>query len=603
LVAVAGALSTMAVSVLLLHMAIVAIVSPLKQLASEQKLPRERVFLTTHLGYYLACFLISGLFGGIAALFETTWAQSGVILEDGRCSTQGILLQLGEIGTATFSVIIAFHTMNNIVLQKRLPTSAVIFVIILGWAFTISLSVIGPATNTNFYDIEGLWCWISKSHPAFQVFFNIVPLLLSIILMLTLYGATYFKLRLEATDDDVPISLSRSVSMSSDDYRKFLRPIARKLFFYPLVYTALILPMTIVRLAILFAIDVPNIAIIIAAISDGLIGFANTVVYVTTRNVGPSIDWEGVRSSAKELIAELPKHMLREPSTVERLTESVGSVYAISEPKLVTTTNSAEVTVTRSASPAIPPARVRVQTKDGILPTFRGDATTSRITSTVVSVSEYSPSSEPEVELPHVHKTSAVDSVNRWRERQAEYGASPRSANTQLPVSPRMTPIGHVRSSHSFSSAGSFDGAPTPRLVTPSNDGASVISYQPSNDAFRPHMPVARSNRNEWDIHSQSSLISHIRNLSGSAASISTISSSSGVSAPSSSNPRIQPGVAKGANLPFALYPGPDVPSRAPSALRGEIGEMPLEMAEASFTPSTTRWKTAKYGPSSTTRI
>jgi len=61
-------------------MAFVAIISPLKQLSSSQKLPRERVFLATHLGYYLTCLLISGLFLGIAAFLEIVWAQTGIII-------------------------------------------------------------------------------------------------------------------------------------------------------------------------------------------------------------------------------------------------------------------------------------------------------------------------------------------------------------------------------------------------------------------------------------------------------------------------------------------------------------------------------------------
>jgi hypothetical protein len=81
LVAGAGALSTLSVSALLSHLAFVAIRSPLKQLSSPQKLPRERIFLNTHLGYYLTCLLISGLFLGIATFLEIIWAQEGLILQ------------------------------------------------------------------------------------------------------------------------------------------------------------------------------------------------------------------------------------------------------------------------------------------------------------------------------------------------------------------------------------------------------------------------------------------------------------------------------------------------------------------------------------------
>jgi hypothetical protein len=328
-------------------------------------------------------------------------------------------------------------------------------------------------------------------------------------------------------------------------------------------------------------------------------GFANTVVYVTTRNVGPSINWEDVRSSAKELITELPRHMLRESHSMERSSEKVGSVYSISGPKLVTTTNSAEVSVTRTASPAIPSTKgVRVQTKEGIFPTYRAPITVVEAS----EPSEYSPSSEPEVEPSYGHKSGAIDSVNRWRQRQAEFGTPPHTPNMQLPVSPQMTPLGHLRGSSSLSSEWSFGRAPTPmipRHVTPSNDGASVMSYQPSiggtvPETLKPRNPVARSNHsNEWDINSQSSLISHIRKLS---VATTTASSSSG-SVASASNSRIEPAT-KGANLPFALYPGSNAP---PGSKLGPRGEVPPEMLEASFSPpSTAGWNTAA---STTTRI
>jgi len=610
LVAVAGGLSTLAVSALLLHMASVAILSPLKRLTSAQKLPRERVFLTTHLGYYLACLLISGLFGGVASFLEITWAQSGAILQDGRCNTQGIFLQLGDIGTATFSFVIAFHTMNNLVLQKKLPTFAVLGVILLGWAFTMSLAIIGPATTTNFYDIEGLWCWISISHPGFQIFMNIIPVLLVAVLLVFMYGATYIKLRLDASDDDYAISLTGStVNMSGDDYRRFLRPIAKKLFFYPIVYTTLVLPMAIIRLALLLDAPVPSSAIIFAAICDASMGFANTVVYVTTRNVGPSITWEGIRSVGANLILRSPgpehKSILRNQASIsERLNEKVGSVYSIGEPKLVQTTNSAEVRVGFANSIQKP---VMVKYVEEAPPSFR--ALPATLAPSVLSPSEFSPTTvegediEANTTTP---KSVATDSVSRWRQRQQAYGparttASPRP---QLPTSPQSAAMRHLRGTRSLTSLNSFERIPTPLIrrptpgPAPSEDGSAIIeSYFEVPDALRPRVPLgARSNQtNEWSFTSQASLISHIRALSDPSAGPSIARTAS-----AASNPIVPPGMG-GANLPFALYPGGvDSASRSPLGLQGIPRRMTPEMAEATFTPSTAGWKTPK---SSNTRI
>jgi len=451
--------------------------------------------------------------------------------------------------------------------------------------------------------------------------------------LLFMYGATYIKLRFDASDDEEFISLTGpTVRMSTDKYRQYLRPVAKKLFFYPVVYTTLVLPMTIVRLAILSGAPVPSSAIIFAAICDASVGFANTVVYVTTRNVGPSVNWEGLRAASANLLVRSPgpepRSILRSHMSMsDRLDEKVGSIYSIGEPKLVSTTNSSEVRVGFSSpklkpSPAAKPAVVRFASEAP--PTFR--ALPPLPPSSIYS-SESSPTIRPEeaYSVTTTPKSGAADSVTKWRERQAAYSpastgftGSPRPRH--LPISPKMTPTRHFRGAHSVSSIGSFDRAPTPLIRRPSpnpstlmrygtsEDGSTIIeSYFEVPDALRPRVPpVARSDgvntpSNDWSFHSQNSLISHIRALSDLSHGSSIARTGS-----AASNPIVPPGM--GGNLPFALYPGGDrTTPRNALGLEGVPQDILPETAEVTFTPSTaaTEWKSPKtlHVASSNTRF
>jgi hypothetical protein len=256
----------------------------------------------------------------------------------------------------------------------------------------------------------------------------------------------------------------------------------------------------------------------------------------------------------------------------ERVQEKFGSLYSIGERRLLETSSSSGPRLnvaTRTYRPTV------VNRPEGTPPSIHA----LPLPDDTISLSEYSFSEVTAngVEEGYIRKTVAADAVERWRENQGVFRVS----------SPRVT----LRSSRvvrnsSVSSLRTYERAPTPltlnrRSTVTLEDGSAIDeSYFEVPHALRPRVPpVLKSNQpNEWNFTSQEALINHIRSISNSSSASNK-----------STNPRIQfiPGISA-ANLPFALYPGPDKPAYAAlaQALQSSPQKMAPQIAEASFSPS-----------------
>ncbi|PVG04832.1 hypothetical protein CPB86DRAFT_18849 [Serendipita vermifera] len=174
-----GTVSTLSVSLLLLHLFSVSFISGRTNANKD-----ERIFLRMHLGAFVVCLLLSDFIQGITGIIQLVWASRGRVTDGPLCTAQAAMLLFGDNGTAFWNVVISIHTFWTVVLGKRMSTVAVAFLIATGWTLCVILTVIGPlAIQTPakgpFYSIAGGWCFVTGKYKDSRIYLHYLPMFIS----------------------------------------------------------------------------------------------------------------------------------------------------------------------------------------------------------------------------------------------------------------------------------------------------------------------------------------------------------------------------------------------------------------------------------------
>ncbi|KAG6850701.1 hypothetical protein H0H93_009859 [Arthromyces matolae] len=97
--------------------------------------PREYVFFNTQLGYYAICLLIGNLLTDISGLIGLQWLVDKGI-------TEAVLMQLGNWAIAYFTVAIAIHTFNSLVMRIRQSSIVSGIAITAGWILAVLVGTV-----------------------------------------------------------------------------------------------------------------------------------------------------------------------------------------------------------------------------------------------------------------------------------------------------------------------------------------------------------------------------------------------------------------------------------------------------------------------------
>jgi hypothetical protein len=262
--------------------------------------PREYIFFNTQLGHYATCLLVSNLCMGIAGVLDVRWISENGITPDTFCTFQGVLMQLGSWATAYFTVTIAVHTFNSLVLKRRQSIIVSAVTICLGW-ITAGLLAAGPFVQPNQYTIgpaygaDGLSCGIRSVYLKAQFFFHLFPIFVASVLSAILYSLIFLVLRgtlnikggIRLTLDPNEKFVSEGVT---ENYHKFVARIARSMVWYPVAYIALLVPYSVTRLLSISGFNVSFPGLIFACVCWFLLGSVNVfLLYNTFRVLGPAV--------------------------------------------------------------------------------------------------------------------------------------------------------------------------------------------------------------------------------------------------------------------------------------------------------------------------
>lgn len=211
------------------------------------------------------------------------------------CSVQGAFIQMGDLMTALFVILIALHTLKHFITptNPRIPDKIFNSLIASVWVVALCTAIVPRIIRHNFYAPVGVWCWINATYIWPRLYLHYIYLFLAEAVSIFVYGGLGIYLwcyssRAGATD---------------------LRRAARTMFMYPITYTIGTLPLASARVQAMRGQTVSKAHIVAVCIIFSTLGGINCAVYVLTR---------------RHLIME-PSAQKKERSFAERSrTETVG---------------------------------------------------------------------------------------------------------------------------------------------------------------------------------------------------------------------------------------------------------------------------------------
>ncbi|KAH6909054.1 hypothetical protein BKA70DRAFT_1476507 [Coprinopsis sp. MPI-PUGE-AT-0042] len=290
------------------------------------------LFFNTQLGNYCACLLAAMMVNSAAGMVGVPWLINKGITEGLLCTIQGFLMQLATWSGAYFTVSIAIHTFNSLVLKRNQSAIVSRSAMTVGWglsALMASLPFVFKKTDGDIYGPEGLMCTIRSVYPRVQFFLHLMPILVASILSAVFYSIIFLVLRgTISIKGGIKLTLDpnqRFATSERDGYHRFIARIARSMIWYPIAYVALLVPYSVMKLLSISGF-VPSRSKL--SFSGSVAGVVNVgLFYNTFRVLEPALDGSPSLGGRRDLesaekkddVKDFPPHMqLTDPEKADR---------------------------------------------------------------------------------------------------------------------------------------------------------------------------------------------------------------------------------------------------------------------------------------------
>ncbi|KAG8997283.1 hypothetical protein FRB93_000416 [Tulasnella sp. JGI-2019a] len=282
--------------------------------------------IRTHVDGYMLSLLFADLLQGIGAFLSAKWAANGRVTCSTYCSAQGIIQQLGETGVALNTLVITLHTFATVFLRwqpSRRPRLWM-FVVALIWTYLGLFVLLGYVLHTGarkvggapYYGPTPYWCWIGPNYLWERIFGEYFWLWFCALINFIAYPFLFFTLRgnievdpsnwkrirfrrrgQEGIFGQINSSDSRGphpMPKRDEENMRILKTRnkeAMKMFWYPLSYTILVLPLSVTRWSTFrsrtdFDTPVKDMSIVTTSavlFVFGLSGLVNVLLFLFTR--------------------------------------------------------------------------------------------------------------------------------------------------------------------------------------------------------------------------------------------------------------------------------------------------------------------------------
>ncbi|KAJ7484277.1 hypothetical protein FB451DRAFT_1231959 [Mycena latifolia] len=253
----------------------------------------------THINGYFRSLLLANALQAFGTVLDFKWAVEGTVTPGHFCNAQGGIKQAGNITTALWTFLLAVHLFTLLVVRR--PSTNVGFwcTIVGGWAIVVIVVLIGPTlletpAKGPYFGPSGAWCWIAPNYIWEQIFLEYLLEYVSAGCCIVLYTFIVLRMRGNLVCEDgkwmlrfLPRAESWKLAIHQDIIDSAMLRAVKKMVWYPIAYTWLILPITIVRILEFTGTPAPFGVIVVSDVIFNLTGFVNVILLVATRRLFP----------------------------------------------------------------------------------------------------------------------------------------------------------------------------------------------------------------------------------------------------------------------------------------------------------------------------
>jgi len=245
--------------------------------------------------------LLANIVQASGTMLNFAWVSQEGVVSGGFCSIQGGTKQFGNVATSFWACMLSIHIFNLLFLRMGVTRYAFWGTMICGWGLVLTVVLLGPLAVQRpeigpYFGPSGPWCWITDSYPMEQIFLEYFLEYVAAGVSFLLYLAVLLRVRGNMIYTggtwrfrNVPDGEAWKPAFSRDLLDTAMLSMSKLMVWYPIVYTALLIPITITRLASFAGDNVPFGATVIADIIYNLTGLFNVIIFIMLDRMFPEL--------------------------------------------------------------------------------------------------------------------------------------------------------------------------------------------------------------------------------------------------------------------------------------------------------------------------
>ncbi|TFK53707.1 hypothetical protein OE88DRAFT_1655967 [Heliocybe sulcata] len=200
--------------------------------------------------YVLLLFFFE-LFQALGGITSIEWVRTGIVRTGSYCTAQGILQQIGEMGVAMSTLVIALHTFRVIwwgKSQDRRDYWIVSIVSGLVVTYDVLFVALGTGLNKDYMAPDPFWCWLGGRYMPEKIAGEYIWIWLALVASVILYPPLFFLVRGNISfepESRFRFSFHRRRHTTAT---KGINPSSLKgMLLYPVIYGITVLPLSVAR--------------------------------------------------------------------------------------------------------------------------------------------------------------------------------------------------------------------------------------------------------------------------------------------------------------------------------------------------------------------
>ncbi|KAG8726784.1 hypothetical protein FRC12_023088 [Ceratobasidium sp. 428] len=226
------------------------------------------------LSVFMLNLFISELLMSLGGIFDGKWAHEAQVYCGGYCDAQASLQFLGETSVSIWTLAVTVHTLFSVVRARRvnlrplytfgIVAAVWIYVLAFNFGAYASVNAQGDEDPANLFAPTPFWCWFGPAHKG-KGYAEYIWLWIAGVGNIVVYVPLFLLLRghivlgseglLSAEWHSTPLpprsertgDSASDLSIATGEDSEAAREDCWKMLYYPLAYTILVLPLSVVR--------------------------------------------------------------------------------------------------------------------------------------------------------------------------------------------------------------------------------------------------------------------------------------------------------------------------------------------------------------------